>query len=1061
MLEDVGEVKGMAERKTVVEGDHAAGIGRNKLIGGLAALISEHVLEEKWLLAPSLRVGFQWLDAVTRSGRPVLNARVKTLTGMALELAAPEMERRGVSLLHGIRAELLVDGVLARLRRKGGYLTRLEASPGLVRAAAATLRDLRLAGVGASELPPRLFEVAAKGKEIVSLLQAYEEELVSCGLIDLAGVLNLASQRLETDEAALPRYGLVAVPEDMLDEMRGLERSLWEAVPEDRRMLLETDRPGEERAGDCGDSALLAWASRPGDAPQPSRDGSVEIFRAVGEANEVREVLRRCAGADIPFEQVEILHTEASTYVPLIYEVCALLSPEPGAAVPATFLEGIPVRYSRPGRALEAWLSWIAEDFPQAVLVRMVQDGLLDLSPASDAWSFSRMGTVLRALPIGKGRERYLAAMDAELDSLAWRISHPELADNGEDGERAARLEGRMEMLRSLHETVGGLLAAIPVSAQNHLGLLRGAEGFLAERARGVNELDEYGRMRLLDDIRELSSCLREGDTQFNSLDIRGWLVELARSARVEGKGPRPGCLYVAPLAAGGHSGRPHTFILGLDDGRFPGAGLQDPLLLDSERAAITEDLPTAAGRLAESLEDFARLAARIRGKVTLSYCCRSLTDDRDMFPSPALLAAYRVITGDRGGVQDDLIAWLAEPASFAPRDPGYCIHTSEWWLSRLCGDPAVEDPEGVVAAAFPHLGRGLEARHARESDSFTIYDGCVPEAGADLDPTQPGGPVLSSSRLETLGRCPLEYFFSYVLNIRPPEEYLLDPSRWLEPTERGSLLHSVFQRFYLRLHAENRRPVLEGDWDTLRCILEDEVSTWRRRKPPPGREVFDREVDGLLRSIRIFLQEEEEHCRGRRPLYFEVAIGMEANEEGNPVDSPEPVEIVLPGGKAIRTRGYIDRIDELGEPGSLRFAVCDYKTGSSYGYKRSDPFRQGRRIQNLIYMTQAQSRLAECHPGAEVASFQYFFPSTREHGERIEWGSGTLAGGMAVLEKLCEMLARGCFPFTDDAYDLSISDLRTYFGDMAANVEAVKTKLRNPDNEILAPFRELRGYGE
>jgi ATP-dependent helicase/nuclease subunit B len=1042
------------------EDTHTACTGRNKLICGIMDLVTQNALEEKWLLAPSLRVGFQWLDAVARSGQPVLNARVKTVAGMALELAAPEMAKRGVTLLRRMQAELLVSVVLARLREKGGYLGRLEPSPGLVRAAMSTLRDLRLAGVEGVDLQARLFEVAAKGREIAYLLQAYEEELNACGLVDLAGALRLAARRLETDDAALPRQGLVAVPEDMLEDMRGLERALWEAVPADRRILLETDRPGERRGG--GDSSLLSWVSRPGDAPQPTEDGSVEIFRAVGEVNEAREVLRRCTGANIPFDQVEILYTDASTYMPLIYEVCALLSPEPEALIPATFLEGIPVRYSRPGRALAAWLSWIAEDFPQAILVRMVQDGLLNLGPSVETFSFSRIGAVLRALPIGRGRGRYVAAIDAELDSLAWRISHPELEGNGEDdGERTARLERRMEMLRSLRVMVDSLLAGIPVSAQDRPGLLRGAESFLTRLARGTSELDEYGRMRLLDDIREFSTCFEESGADLTFLDIRGWLAELARTASVEGKGPRPGCLYVAPLKAGGHSGRTHTFILGLDDGRFPGAGMQDPLLLDSERSAISEDLPTAAGRLAASLEDFSRLAARIRGRVTLSYCCRSLTDDRDMFPSPVLLAAYRVITGDHEGVQDDLVAWLPEPVSFAPREPELCLYPTEWWLCRLLGQPAVEDPVGTVAAAFSHLARGLEARRARESDLFTVYDGYVPEAGADLDPTRPDGPVLSASRLETLGRCPFEYFLAYVLGVKPPEEYALDPNRWLEPTEKGSLLHSVFQRFHSRLLEEDRRPVFERDLDLLKDILEDEIGLWVRRKPPPSREVLAREVEDLRLSSRIFLLEEEEHCRGRRPLYFEVAIGMEADAEGNPVDSPEPLEIELPGGKAVRTRGYIDRIDELGDPGSLRFAVCDYKTGSGYGYERDDPFRQGRRIQNLIYMTQAQLRLGECHPGAEVASFQYFFPSTREHGERIEWDAGTLASGMAVLEKLCEMLARGCFPFADNKSDVSISDYRPYFGDIEANAEAIKAKLCNTDNENLAPFRELRGYGE
>ncbi len=1099
--------------------------GINRLAESVGDLCARHVVEEKQLLAPSRRVGFQWLDVVTRAGQPVLNARVKTLAALALELAAPEMERRGLSFIHGVRAELLVDTLLARALRKGGYLSHPDRSPGLVRAVAATLRDLRLSGLTAKDLSPRHFEVAAKGREIISLLSSYEEELSSRNLVDLAGVLRLAAERLADGGSPLTASGLIAAPEDGLEDMTNLERALWTAVPEGSRVMLAADLPGGGGAGEgsacggssgegsagggsacggssggsgvsvgsaraTGDSALLAWISHPADAPLPPGDGSVDIFRAVGEVNEIREVLRRCVEAGIPFDEVEVLYTDACTYIPLLYEACSLLAPEPGGAPPVTFLEGIPVRYSRPGRALAAWLSWIGEDYPQSILVRMVQDGLLRPDTAPDTWNFSRMGAVLRALPIGRGRGHYLPAIGAELEALEWRKAHHVYEENGEEDERAAAYpERHMALLRSLRDMVAELLSAIPAplrarerpppasdgfpvadkqGAEGRLpaadrvpatAWLLAAESFLTHHARGVNELDEYGRLRLLDEIRDSRSCLEQDG--MGSLDAERWLSELVRTARVEGKGPRPGCIYAAPLAAGGHSGRPHTFVTGLDDGRFPGAGLQDPLLLDAERVAISADLPTAAKRLAASLEDFSRLAARLRGRVTLSYCSRSLADDRDMFPSPVLLAAYRIITGDRGGVQDDLLAWLPEPASFAPQDPESCLDMSEWWLHRLCGEREVEDPEGTVTSAFPHLGRGMAARRARGSDLFTAYDGWVPEAGADHDPSKPDGPVLSASRLETLGRCPMEYFFAYILGIEPPEEYLPDPSRWLEPTEKGSLLHTVFQRFHQHLLEENRRPVFPRDWDILREILAEEMRAWERRKPPPNREVYEREVEDLRRSARIFLQEEEGHCAGRRPLYFEVAIGMEAAGKCNRIDSPQPVELALPNGKAVRTRGYIDRIDELGEPGSLRFAVCDYKTGSSYGYHRADPFRQGRRIQNLVYLAQARSRLAECHPGAEVDSFQYFFPSTREHGERIEWSAGDLAEGMRILERLCDMLARGCFPFTDDKDDVSISDFRPAFGDIEGYADVMKKKLSNPANRTLAPFRELRGYAE
>jgi hypothetical protein len=60
----------------------------NRLLYGLARICRERLLEEKWLIAPSLRVGYQWLDTVTRSGQATINVRVKTLKGMVLDIAA-------------------------------------------------------------------------------------------------------------------------------------------------------------------------------------------------------------------------------------------------------------------------------------------------------------------------------------------------------------------------------------------------------------------------------------------------------------------------------------------------------------------------------------------------------------------------------------------------------------------------------------------------------------------------------------------------------------------------------------------------------------------------------------------------------------------------------------------------------------------------------------------------------------------------------------------------------------------------------------------------------------
>jgi hypothetical protein len=1256
----------------------------NRFTAALWDYCQEHVLEEKWVLAPSMRAGFQWVDRVARSDRPVINLRVKMLRHLALELAAPEMERRGFRFLRGVAAEVLVGGLLSGLRKEGaGYLLGLDPSLGLVRTIHGSLRDLRLAGIAAAELAEGRFEVPAKGVEIRALLAAYEEELKSRRFFDAADVLRAAAARLRKAGESLMAGKSVLLPADQETEFKGLERGLWEAIPAACRVVLAVDRPGENPdgrrpealihlgqpgdpehpeggrpdavdhpgglrelehpEGKLTDAGLLSWLLSLADAPAPPGDGSAGIFRAVGEVNEVREVLRRCVEGMIPFDQVEILHTDQDTYVPLIYELAWHLHPRDAEHVPVafneaitpgshrgrrdlkpppvTFSEGIPPRYSRPARCLLGWLSWIREDYPQSVLARMIQDGLLEVGEAGrDGAGVTRLAARLRGLPVGSGRDRYLEVIDREIDSLRsqagqarvlvrghgrgeWEESETETETGTETGNATAReaqteteigtepgtatetesgtetetgtrtetgtgsvsetksgkSAERLEDLRAIRSLVADLLGWAGASPEGagpgrhargplpagqadsvrdaQTTFLQGALSLLEERARRVGEFDEYAHERLTKEIRGLIDCLdteeasgspadpgpaggkvpdlavggkvsgstrdksgcsagRVGDRlraeevssplagEGNSgagpvagsrrtggvlgFDAAEWLSDLAHSSHIFGMRPQPGCLHVAHLDSGGHSGRPYTFILGLDDTRFPVAGTQDPVLLDRERGRISPELPTAGRRLAARIEGFARLLAGLRGKVFLSYCCRNLADDREMFPSPLILSAYRVLSGNREGDLHSLLRWLPEPASFAPTDPGRCLDLTEWWLWRLCGtDHEVVDPEGTLGRHFPHLGRGFRARRARRSDRFTEYDGWVPAAGRDLDPFRPAGPVLSASRLEKLGTCPLEYFFQYVLGIEPPEEYETDPALWLDARQKGELLHKVFRQFMSALQREGLLPNFERDWARIELLLEDEISAWQRAIPPPNREVFERERRDLKLTGRIFLMEEEDFCRQVTPRFFEVAVGLPSEGAGSPLDSGDPAEMRLAGGKSIRVRGRIDRVDELpGSGNQTEFAVWDYKTGSAWKYRegrgkrKADPFDQGRLTQGILYLSLAEALLrAKVSPRARVVRFGYFFPGAREHGERLGWQADELKGGREVLEGLCRMLATGCFPFTNESRDLTWSEYGDAFCDTRTALEDAQRKFENPHNAELEPIRRLRGF--
>jgi ATP-dependent helicase/nuclease subunit B len=788
-----------------------------------------------------------------------------------------------------------------------------------------------------SNVKDAAFEVKRKGDEIRQLLSNFEKALKTERLVDDSEVLRMAVERLKSDPGVLPKETLVLVPEDLAEDLRLLEKAFLECIPQKQRIVLPVDQPETGSEDEQSDRGLLGWVLKPAEAPAPQQDGTARIFRAVGEVNEVREVLRSCLGQGLPFDEVEILHTDAATYVPLIYEIASRLTDDDtGEALPVTFAEGIPARYGRPARALLGWLSWIREGYPQSTLIRMIQDGLLRIDQAErEEVPFPNLGALLRTVPIGSGRERYLTKIDQAISTVERQRVSGGLSDGegeGAGGEEA-RQGRRVQGLNTIRHLVQDLLSNTPKTVARQKDLLEAAQGFLDRHTRHTNRFDEYVRKKLSDDIQGLAECIETEDVE--GLDVWKWLEDKCLASPVRGERPQPGRFHVAPVQGGGHSGRKHTFIVGLDDTRFPGAGLQDPLLLDGERRRVSKDLPTAASRLARTTRGFARLLARLRGKVTMSYCCRSLEDDREMFPSPMVLAAFRILAGNPEGDQDDLIRWLQEPASFAPDRLDRCIDLTESWQWWMCEGDGILDPQEVIVSNFPHLGRGFVAKQARASNRFTEYDGHVPQAGLDLDPTRPDGPVLSASGLEMVGSCPMEYFFRYVLGIRPPDEVRIDPRIWLDPAERGQLLHGVFRKFMQRLSEQDLLPDFQRDEKLLMETLDEELAWWRDSKPAPSRATYEREAQDLRQASRIFLQEEEEFCKKSWPFCFEASVGMLPEGQGTPLDTLQPVSLKLGDGATLRARGRIDRVDQV--PGSVgkQYTVWDYKTGSSWRYRR------------------------------------------------------------------------------------------------------------------------------
>ena len=454
------------------------------------------------------------------------------------------------------------------------------------------------------------------------------------------------------------------------------------------------------------------------------------LLRAIGEENEIREVFRRVLQEEIPFDDVEILHTDAAVYPSVTWE----LSRE--HAVPCTFAGGVACTYSRPGQAALAFLDWIGGGFASGKLREALASGALTLrglegsgrDERSDRDPFGpAVARAMRRARIGWGRRRHLTALDRLIRELEGpeRRSHRGDDDGDPDAARR-RSEARARRLVDARRAKGFVSRALelahdPADPTDALRRLAGgARAFVAEFARVADDLDAAAAEALDSLFHEIAELPASSVSPAEAVDRLG---DAVRELSVSSDRARPGRVHLAYFAAGGFSGRRHTFVVGLDDSRHPGRGLEDPVLLDDERRGINATLarPVLAmerERPRESARALRACLARLRGSVTASYSkfdLRSLSQAGEPAPSPFFLELYRESAGRPDADYRSMLAELERVEGFVP-DENAALDEAEWWLARLrrCGDHARGGLRHSAGARRLSVARGRTRRGHR-----------------------------------------------------------------------------------------------------------------------------------------------------------------------------------------------------------------------------------------------------------------------------------------------------------------------------------------------------------
>ncbi len=983
------------------------------LLDWLADVARRYPRERKLVVGRTRGEVHEILRQLARARAPWIGFEATTVRPLAIELAGPVLAAGRISLLDEFQELALMDDAIDRvlLPDPPDRFARLADSVGFRDALKQSLRALRLVGIKPERMHRARVSDPDKIRVVAEVLDAYEARLRADRRGDHATVLASAVAVLEEARSGRASSPLADRKVFLLPglHLRGLAGELVRLLGELGGATAVTDpvagldppratlwTAGPARSG-------TSFLHSPAAAPEVASE-FLQLFAAGSIDDELREVLRRIIASGRRWDEAEIVATDPQAYGSALHALAERLE------IPVTYAVGLPVERTRPGRAVAAYFRWLDGGFEADVVRRLLEAG--DLRPPGRGARLHEVPLArrFRALRIGWGRDRYLPALERGL--AAARGSEARAAyGSGKPGRGPQKSRLELEALESILAPILRRVPPVPdgpeqeAASVSPAAIARGLVAFL-RFVPARNDVDATAKDRIERILSRVAATLtRETGYGAAAAVLKAHLQIRVPAPRAEGRAPwssAGGHLYLTDLEHGGVTGRPLTYVVGLDSDRFPGGKLVDPILLDGDRRALSGDLPTSTDRLDERQFQLAALLGRLRGTVTLSYAAWSPAEAREISPAAVLLDALRLGRRQAELTFEDLHRQLRPLAGPVPRGPG-TLDGRDAWLRVLEREGRLLAGRPLVRALYPRLDAGLRGHEAILEEAGNPHHGVL-RPRADLDPRRNASRTLSASALEGLGACPRRYFLRRILVLKPPDDPVRDPDRWLDALERGNLLHAVYERILRR-----RTEVPEIDAETLEAeameILAAEAEEKLREIPTPSHAVMRREVADLREDLRSFLGLARS---APSPLALEFKFGL---------GQDDPVAIDVPGGTVLM-RGAVDRIDDREEG----LVIVDYKTGRPRRFGGdSGAFDGGRRLQHVVY-----TKAVEMLLGRRVVAVEYHFPSRRGENAVHRYERAAYASGEELIARLLDGVAAGRFVPTEDVEDCWYCDFRS-----------------------------------
>lgn len=1000
-----------------------------------------------------------------------------TLGLAAATLARVPLSERGLTPISSLAFEALVTRIVSEHRTALARLAPIRDKPGLPRALARTLFELRMS---ASPMPA--------DADLAALAFSFERALVDSGFIDRAALLTLAAAHATVRE---PGALVVLDVKVRWHAERELVRALathatavFATVPsgDNRSLVLLREALGTEvetalaeggAIGRLQDGLFGLGAAKPAD-----EQSAVTVLSAPSMNRECVEIARTVlAEADrgTPFDCIAVL-LRAAQYGSHLQEAFRR------AAIPAFFTAGTRVP-DKSGRALLALLACAAEGIsarrfaeylslgqaplgvtvaPETVAPETVAPsdellaGLLGIAPMVAAPEPETDASVpaprhwqrllVDASVIG-GKERWRK----RLAGLRAKLSQDRATYAREDEEaRVAAIDRDLLALSGLQKFALPLvdtLAALPLAAT--WGEWIAALEHLATQALRRPE-------RVLSQLQDLAPMANIAGITLG--EVRLVLEPRLTQIFAPPTGRRYGKVWVSTIDDARGMAFDLVCVPGLAEKIFPQKLTEDPLLLDAARVALNADLPTVEQRAQDE-----RLALRLAvgaasKRLVLSYPRIDLEQARPRTPSFYALEVLRVLDGGQLSDFEALAQRAAVQANArlgwpAPQTPEQAIDDAEYDLALL--DTILRQPEERVVGeahyllnANAHLARALRFRGRRWLPTWRACDGLVdpaPEALAAIREHTFDKRSFSPTALQNYAACPYRFYLSAIHRLEAREEPA--PIEDLDPLTRGSLFHEAQFEILTALRAQNFLPLSDENFADARALLDATVTRVAARYHDELAPAIPRVWDDAVASVAADLREWLSRALAEpewQPAYFELAFGLSDPRPEDAQSRKEPLTL----DSGLQVRGSIDLVSRDAQ-GTLR--AVDHKTGKVRAAVGT-VVGGGETLQPVLYALALEKRFAHTAVDGGVL---YYCTAAADFAEvRVPLDASAREAAAVVARTIGDALESGFFPAAPSKDKCVYCDYRSVCGPY----EELRSKNKAQERlRSLAALRDLK----